>query len=137
MRDFETLKASKPLSDKGLGSGGEVKKVDNRTPACSKGFRILWKSIYYKKGGESAVAIRDDDLDRIIEIDNQVLSEKKSPLSSLVAEMDGKVVGFIWLFFNFLMPWDSKEGIWSTLNLRLRIDQLNSFDSPEIPDIPL
>ena len=61
--------------------------------------------------GEAPIirVIRDDDLDRIIEIDNQVLgekrpdywekkvelTEKKSPLPSLVAEMDGKVVGFI------------------------------------------
>jgi len=54
-------------------------------------------------------AMREDDLERIIEIDNLVLGErrpaywqgkvemtgKRSPLPSLVAEMEGKVVGFI------------------------------------------
>lgn len=54
-------------------------------------------------------AMREHDLERIIEIDNLVLGErrpeywegkvemtgKRSPLPSLVAEMGGKVVGFI------------------------------------------
>ena len=53
--------------------------------------------------------MKKEDLDRIIEIDNQVLGEsrpdywetkvelagKKSPLPSLVAEIEGKIVGFI------------------------------------------
>ncbi|MFX0123853.1 MAG: GNAT family N-acetyltransferase [Candidatus Hodarchaeota archaeon] len=53
--------------------------------------------------------MKEEDLDRIIEIDNKVLKEsrpeywerkvemagKKSPLPSLVAEIDEKVVGFI------------------------------------------
>ncbi|MBC8457811.1 MAG: GNAT family N-acetyltransferase [Deltaproteobacteria bacterium] len=53
--------------------------------------------------------MREDDLERIIEIDNKVLgerrpdywegkvemAEKRSPLPSLVAETEGKVVGFI------------------------------------------
>jgi len=53
--------------------------------------------------------MREEDLDRIIEIDNRVLgerrpdywegkvemTEKRSPLPSLVAEIEGKVVGFI------------------------------------------
>lgn len=53
--------------------------------------------------------IREEDLDEIIEIDNKVLGErrpeywekkvemvgKKSPLPSLVAELEGNVVGFI------------------------------------------
>ncbi|MFX0051199.1 MAG: GNAT family N-acetyltransferase [Candidatus Hodarchaeota archaeon] len=53
--------------------------------------------------------MKEEDLDRIIEIDNKVLGErrpdfwerevemagKKSPLPSLVAEIDDRVVGFI------------------------------------------
>ena len=53
--------------------------------------------------------MREDDLERIIEIDNMILGErrpdywdkkvemtgKKSPLPSLVAETEGKVVGFV------------------------------------------
>ncbi|UCE12938.1 MAG: GNAT family N-acetyltransferase [Candidatus Heimdallarchaeota archaeon] len=53
--------------------------------------------------------MKEGDLDRIIEIDNKVLGErrpdywerkfemagKKSPLPSLVAETEGKIVGFI------------------------------------------
>ncbi|MFX0183830.1 MAG: GNAT family N-acetyltransferase [Candidatus Hodarchaeota archaeon] len=53
--------------------------------------------------------MKEEDLDRIIEIDNKVLGErrpdywerevemagKKSPLPSLVAEIEGTVVGFI------------------------------------------
>ncbi len=49
------------------------------------------------------------DLDRIVEIDTQILgqsrpeyweiklelAEKRSPIASLVVEMDGKVIGFI------------------------------------------
>ena len=54
-------------------------------------------------------AMSRKDLDRIIEIDTRVLGqsrpeywemkvelvEKRSPMSSLVAEWDGKVIGFI------------------------------------------
>jgi hypothetical protein len=40
-RDFEHLKVSKPLSDKGLKGGGEVKKMDVTKPVCSRDFRIL------------------------------------------------------------------------------------------------
>lgn len=54
-------------------------------------------------------AMSSKDLDRIVEIDTQVLGqsrpeywemkvelvEKRSPMSSLVAEWDGKVIGFI------------------------------------------
>ncbi len=53
--------------------------------------------------------MREEDLERIIEIDNMVLGERrpdywerkievtgmKSPLPSLVAELDGKVIGFL------------------------------------------
>jgi hypothetical protein len=46
--------------------------------------------------------MREDDLERIIEIDNKVLGEKRpdywekrSPLPSPVAEIKGSVIGFI------------------------------------------
>lgn len=49
-------------------------------------------------------AMREDDLQRIIEIDNLVLGERRPDY------WEGKTeIGGTGLFFNFSMPWDLKE----------------------------